>query len=93
MLRSGSVSGKERLAHTDGWLKQVVFCVSPKSELDPLLGANTDTKRVLYFGHLGDQIGGFDQFWRGITAGNHYVERRLSGSYLTDFFDDFVNGQ
>ena len=42
-------------------------------EFNPSLGANPSLKRMLYFGHLGHQVGGFDQFFGSVAAGDHDV--------------------
>ena len=58
-------------------------------KLDPLLGADTGSKRMFDFAHLGHQVGSFNQCRRRITPGYHNVQCRLRSADGPEFFRKF----
>ena len=50
-----------------------VMLSKPHLELDTLLSADTDIEWMFDLAHLGDEIGGFDQFGWGVAPGDDDV--------------------
>src|SRR5712692_7467381 len=74
-------------------LLQLIAAKQERSELNALLRANAGAERMLYFSHFSYEVGGGDQFFRGVAAGHDDVERWLQLAGGADFFEHFGDGQ
>ena len=80
----------EKHAEPDG---QSRVSLSKSSKFYSLLGADTGVKWVLDFGHLGDQVGGFDECGWRVAAGHDDVQCGLGGTNTAKLFKHFSDRQ
>src|SRR6266540_5700925 len=63
------------------------------SKFNSLLGADAGVEGMLYLGHFGNQIGGFKQCRRRVSAGDDDMQGRLGLTNRAKLFQDLINGQ
>src|ERR1043165_1319673 len=74
--------------------RMLSFCdIYIRSELNPSLRPYPRLKWMFDLGHLGDEIRGFDQFWRRVAAGDNNMKSGLSFTNGANLGQDFIDWQ